>query len=269
MAVNNQSQKIKSLIMKKFNENFQNFDSIRSIAEGIFDQGWRSKEDSIYEYVIGFLFGKAFKTYKSINVLCKEGYGQDAGILLRSLFEIYVSVAYISKDEPEKKAKRYYDYSYIERKHLVELFDRYELKEKGFKDAGEAIQRNREEIYRLYDEVKNNYKKEKGKTDELRWPGKSIKKMAIDCGLETNYAVVFFIFSQLVHSTSMTECLYVHANIAERRISLDAGPNEEYIEIVLPHSSTIFVRILEKFNSVFNLGKERKIEEVKNSIGIK
>jgi len=260
---------IKKQIIERFKKDFTNSDTIYSITEGIFDQGWRSKKDSIYEYVIGLLFGKALKTYKSINILCKEGYGQDAGILLRSLFEIYVSIAYISKDEPEKRAKRYYDYSYIERKHLVELFDRYELKEKGFKDAGEAIQRNREEICRLYYEVKNNYKNEKGKIDEFRWSGKSIKKMAIDCGLETDYAVVFFIFSQLVHSSSMTERLYVHANIAERRISLDAGPSEEYIEIVLPHSSTIFVRILEKFNSVFNLGKERKIEEVKNSIGIK
>lgn len=256
-------------IIERFKKDFTDSDTIYSIIEGIFDQGWRSKEDSIYEYVIGLLFGKAFKTYKSINILCKEGYGQDAGILLRSLFEIYVSIAYISKDEPEKRAKRYYDYSSIERKHLVELFDRYELKEKGFKNAGEAIKRNREEIYRLYDEVKNNYKNEKGKIDEFRWSGKSIKEMAIDCGLETDYAVVFFIFSQLVHSTSMTERLYVHANIAERRISLDAGPSEEYIEIVLPHSNTILVRILEKFNSVFNLGKEGKIKEVKNSVGIK
>jgi len=63
--------------------------------------------------------------------------------------------------------------------------------------------------------------------------------------------------------------LYVHANFVERKIASDVGPSEEYIEIILAHNNTIFLRILEKFNLVFNLGKERKIEEIKSSIGLK
>ena len=268
MEVNNQYEEVKGIIIKKFEKNFVNFDAICSITDEIFDQGWRARKKSVYEYVMSLLFSKAFKTYKGISILCKEGYGQDAGILLRSLFEIYVNIAYISKDKSEERAKRYYEYSYIKKKHLVELFDNYRLEEEGFKDAGEFIRRNREEIYRLYNKVKDNYKNENGKKDEFRWSGKSIKGMASECGLGTDYAVVFFIFSQLVHSSSMTERSYVHANIAGRQIASDVGPSEEYIEIVLPHSSGIFLRILEKFNSVFNSGKERKIEEIKSSIGL-
>ena len=268
MEVNNQYEGVKSIIIKKFEGNFANFGAICRIADEIFDQGWKTKKKSVYEYVMSLLFSKAFKTYKGISILCKEGYGQDAGILLRSLFEIYVNIAYISKSKSEKRSKRYYEYSYIKKKHLVELFDNYRLEEKGFKDAGEYIQRNREEIYRLYNGVKDNYKNENRKKDEFHWSGKSIKRMASECGLGTDYAVVFFIFSQLVHSASTTECLYVHANFAERQIASDVGPSEEYIGIVLSHCNAIFLKILEKFDSVFNSGKERKIEEITSSIGL-
>lgn len=269
MVVNNQTEEIKSLIIKKFEENFANFDSIRSITEGIFDQGWKIKDDSDYEYVMSLLFSKAFKTYKGINILCKEGYGQDAGILLRSLFEIYVNVAYILKDDSEKRAKRYYEYSYIARKRSVELFDEHRLGEKGFKGAEEAIQKNKEEIYESYNRVKNNYIDEERKKDEFRWSGKSIKKMARDCGLGTDYAVVYSIFSELVHSNPMVERLYVHVNIKNREIAADIGPSEEYIGVVSAHGNTIFLRILEDFNAAFNLGRQRKIDELKDRIGLR
>lgn len=268
MEVNNQYEQVKGIIIEKFEKDFVNFDAICNITDEIFDQGWKIKEKSDYEYVMSLLFSKAFKTYKGINILCKEGYGQDAGILLRSLFEIYVNIAYISKDESEKRAKRYYEYSYIKKQHLVELFDNYRLEKEGFKDAGQSIQRNREEIYKLYNKVKGNYKNENGGKDEFHWSGKSIKRMASECGLGTDHAYVFFIFSQLVHSSSMTESSYVHANITERQIASDVGPSEEYIEAVLPHSNNIFLKILERFDSVFNSGKERKIEEIKSNIGL-
>lgn len=260
---------IKRQIMEKFEKNFANSERVCSITDGIFDRRWKIKEDSTYEYVMSLLFSKAFKTYKAINIFCKEGYGQDAGILLRSLFEIYVNIAYISKDEREKRAKRYYEYSYVAKKHLVELVDNYGLEQKGFKGAAKAVQRNRGEIYRFYNAVINNYKNERGEIDEFHWSGKSIRKMAIECGLETDYGVLFWLYSGLVHSSPLVELSYVHVNIEDREIAADIGPSEEDIEGVLPHSNAIFARILENLNSVFNFVKGIKIQEIKNRIGIK
>ncbi|MBA7535786.1 hypothetical protein ES705_28044 [subsurface metagenome] len=147
---------IKDYIINKFKGDFEICNTICNLTENVIDQKWEVKIKSTegkllhYDYVISLLFSKTFKTYKSINILCKEGYGQDAGILLRSLFEIYVNITYISKDEPEKMAKRYYEYSYIGKKHLVELSDRHNLEKIGFKNLGEGIQRNKGELYRLY-----------------------------------------------------------------------------------------------------------------------
>lgn len=53
-----------------------------------------------------------------ILLLCRHGYGEDAGILLRSLFEIAVNAWYIKDNE--ELAKRYGDFIEI---HVHELLE--------------------------------------------------------------------------------------------------------------------------------------------------
>jgi hypothetical protein len=66
---------------------------------------WRTRrleipEDGVtpIEKVVIVAVAKAFKTYQSILILCREGYVDDAEVLLRTLFELAVSVRYVKLD---------------------------------------------------------------------------------------------------------------------------------------------------------------------------
>ena len=42
-------------------------------------------------FFTAFAMGKAFKTYEAIGILCRSGYGEDAFMLARTLFELMVT----------------------------------------------------------------------------------------------------------------------------------------------------------------------------------
>src|ERR1700730_2097772 len=65
---------------------------------------------------LGLAIGKSYKTHVSILMLACNGYGEDALILIRSLFELVVNTIFILKDEKGARAQRYFDYHWIIRK---------------------------------------------------------------------------------------------------------------------------------------------------------
>lgn len=67
-----------------------------------------------------FAIGKAFKTYEAIDILCRSGYGEDAFMLARTLFELMVTTVYILQDSTEDRLARYASYDWVTRKQMYE-----------------------------------------------------------------------------------------------------------------------------------------------------
>ena len=70
--------------------------------------------NNFYQPVIWFLVGKSAKTFRAIRILCGLGYGEDANILVRSLFENVLYIEYISKGDSKQRnelASEYLEYN--------------------------------------------------------------------------------------------------------------------------------------------------------------
>jgi len=48
--------------------------------------------ESGLKYASSFLFAKSTKTFRALNILCQNGYGEDAAILARSVLENVINL---------------------------------------------------------------------------------------------------------------------------------------------------------------------------------
>lgn len=70
-------------------------------------------------FFAAFTIGRAFKTYEAIGNLCRGGYGEDAFMLTRTLFELMVTVIYIFQDTTDDRLIRYVSHDWVTRKRNV------------------------------------------------------------------------------------------------------------------------------------------------------
>ena len=63
-----------------------------------------NKSDTEREYKDATLFflAKAIKSYRAVHLLCSSGFFQDAAVLSRTIFEIYLQVAYMAGNHLER-----------------------------------------------------------------------------------------------------------------------------------------------------------------------
>ncbi len=154
---------------------------------------------NVYKVLVLHLFNKAWRTFESIYLLCANGYGQEASILLRSLLEVVVSAVYISK-EPSSRAILFGEYGYLEkmsfRNALIEYRDENpdDAWVAGILDSATA--RDLEDDRREYERVKKNYPKKDA------WSGESIKDMAKKVGMHFHY-ILYKMFCGATHVSSM------------------------------------------------------------------
>ena len=87
---------------------------LQELISLIVDKPVTAKDDK--SRFITFALGKGFKTHSAVLSLAKVGYGQDAAILVRSLFELTIITYYILGDVTNGRMERYLDYDWILRK---------------------------------------------------------------------------------------------------------------------------------------------------------
>jgi len=190
---------------------------------------------------------KAYKTLQAILLLCKAGYGQDAGILLRSLFNLTVNVLYINKD-PVNRAKRYIGYGNILRQKIAKTPTLSDI-------MGKLDECTLNEIDREVERAKETYK-----YNRSGWSDKSIKDMAKEVGLESGYDTAYVLMSSIEHSDARSADHYV--SIGPTGVTLDPSPSTRYIRENLLTAAPLMLIMVDQWKDVFNLGIEAKIKEL-------
>jgi len=200
-----------------------------------------------------FFVAKAYKSLRAVLHLCRQGYGEDAGIILRSLFEIQVNAWYIGDDED--RAQRYADFDAVYAYRLLEepVFDY--LSDKLNEDRVREI---REECEKA--QAKHNYK------GSVSWSGKSIKTMAEDVGLGGGYASLYVLMSQLTHSTAGVMRDYVQEDIQTSVIRVKLLPSDNLIREDLLNTLPLMLNVVKQWDMQFNLGIENRIAEIDSRI---
>jgi hypothetical protein len=237
-------------LLIKFNENLQNLVNFHLFKKEFHPNS--PKEDFLI-----YSFGKAYKTHSAILILCKNGYGQDAAILARSLFELAITSLYILKDSTNNKAERWFDYDWIRRNKMYEymkLESRFiELLKEKSKDLPEDPMI---EIKRMAQEMqkKHNYK------SGLGWSDKNIFDMTRDVNLESLYPTVYKLHTEIHHSG--VGSINDYFSQEEDAIVADVGPSQKWVDETLVGSFHFFSILVEKWSSIFKLSLDGEIENL-------
>lgn len=233
---------------QQFNILFRFNHDLRSIADKIIDAVVNVTSNK--EMFAVFCFGKAYKTHGAVLLLCQNGLGQDAAMLMRSLIDLLVTLFYILNDPTEERLQRYFAYDWVLRKKMLDYC------------------KSRPEISSLMpeidaNEVENQSKiaKEKYKYDKPHWSDKNIREMAEEIGRPDLYATVYSLQSQILHTAPRALNEYIKNE--HNGYVVDVGQNDSWIEETLVASFDCYFHIVQKCDELLNLGKAFQLVELK------
>jgi hypothetical protein len=144
------------------------------------------------------LFAKGWKTIHAIRLLAEQGYGQDALILLRSLVNLTIDLAYICASEPEKRVAQWIAYAQMNRRRLAS-----------------EVGRN------LPEEAAVDWKKIEHQSHT--WDGLKLKGRADSAGLQNFYGKMYRFGSMFEHPDAWGASTYIEEN--QKGVTLNVEPS--------------------------------------------
>lgn len=210
----------------------------------------KNEDEILYKGTVQHLTWKALKTHLAIESLLESGFIEDAHLVIRSLLEIVINLAYIQRD-PEYISRIYVEYSFLERHRFLEtgkmIYGENHFSAKGHDEEIKQLESD-------YERVKNNYQ------NKNKWSGCSIRRMAEQVGLVDDYDLIYSYLSQSVHSTALTANSYVQEGENGLVIVIMPGQEEEkYFQRAICLTCSYSLMLIEIFNQVFNLGFQEEI----------
>jgi hypothetical protein len=203
-----------------------------------------------FEWAITFLFYRSYRLYWTILILCKDGFGPEASILVRSLMEHAVTMDWIAKENPNQRAKLFLEYFHVARKKLYDKYEKYLVFER-LADVEKKQIESREEVKRFHKEVKDQYR------DDCFWAPESIRSRAQELHEGYDWDFYYWYFSFFVHPNSVSQLEYLRP--AEPKDIFVVGPSERMIEDVFHLSYKYLLRAFNRWNVVFKLGQDKLV----------
>lgn len=203
-----------------------------------------------------FVLGKAFKTFEAVLLLCHNGYGEDAFMLTRTLFELMVTDAYIMRDTTDDMLMRYLSYDWVTRKEMYDY-----IKE----NPGLLAQLNAElrsggnanaisEVEAEYQKAMDTYRYRNG------WSDKSIKGMSEAIGRSDMYSTVYKLQCTVGHTNarSMNE----YARLGDSGTVFNIGANWDMVNTTLVIAFDCFFHILRESDQQFSWNIDKALEDL-------
>lgn len=209
-----------------------------------------------------FILTRSIKTYASIVLLCRDGYGQDVATLLRGLLENLITARYILHDPKTANhlAERFVAYKWI-------IFKR-SLPEQE-QEIKNASQERKKEFFKRKSLIMDQVAEFKGKfavaSDRglLTWSGKTVRDMArcVDAYLPAEYDLIFRQCSKFSHPSILGD----HEYLVQDNKDLIFSPRPSPIGVVVNLRKAIeyFLEFAQLINEQFQLQQENELDNLK------
>ncbi|HEX7320186.1 MAG TPA: DUF5677 domain-containing protein [bacterium] len=201
-----------------------------------------------------FLF-KAISICQSIMAILQSDptLYHEAGILTRSLLELFINAKYIGKI-PKELSERFLRYNDVWRYRFREELSRRNPKfGKKLKNGDLARSVNLDDEYKQFITIY-------GKDKLNNWAGKTLKEMANEVNEDWLYSVVYKIHCKYVHPDIDTLTRYMHVDNYKITIYRKSNPEEE--NRVLATCFGLFAQLYLLCDKEFILGNEDWIENL-------
>jgi len=208
--------------------------------------------DVTFEAAMLFFFCKSYKTYQAIAVLWRAGFYEDAWLLTRTLFEIWMQAAYLG-EKPGKRARQFQEHD------PIRMYRAYlKLKAYGENELTVAFESRAD-----FAEIKSQHHL-RHKTAPPWWFGKSLHSLANTLGppFDKEYLVAYWWQSNLVHSgvTSMqhyvTESLELNCRPGDTKAALD-------VKLAPKGATMYFISITEEISEALSIDMQVDIQLAK------
>ena len=246
--ISNIDNKYKALI--SFNQ------ELRSITESVLDQTHTGKGPK--DHIVAFAVGRMYKSQEAILELCKKGYGEDASVIVRSVFELLVTMLYILKDESDETAYRYFAYDWILRKKMYsyvlsndEILNEVKRREQNPNPNDGNVSQVLEQAKLAQDkyQYKNN-----------RWSDKSIEEMSKAVGLWRAYKTIYALQCQFAHN--LPRIFNDYTNTDGFGFEYYVGLSENWVEENLVITFDFCYHFLIATNEHFSLDLQDKLNDI-------
>ncbi|MGE5484723.1 MAG: DUF5677 domain-containing protein [Ignavibacteriales bacterium] len=186
---------------------------------------------SDHEFIAQFVLGKSATSYAAVRHLCQEGFGPDALMIARTIFENAINLAYINR-RPEERSRRFLEFEHVEEYRQIEAL------KKAFPGKRVVTAGDEERITDEYEAVKHNYK-------GASWSGETMHAMAMECGLGPQYALIYRLASGFVHGGPRSVHTYIERQAGHYDVRLGA-PDEEFTDRALLSAGMSVLIVLEE-----------------------
>jgi len=237
---------------------YTQFDTlVRAISEKATEITGRDRNEVLYKMLATFFFAKGWKTFQSIYLLCSRQFAEDAAILVRSIFEMVVNLLYISKD-PQNRALLFVEFDYIERQKRLDR-----LSKSPDDPWGQALLKSVdpatiETLVSEYNRVRARYPK------DWLWSGESTKKMASDVGLAFHYDWIYWVLSDLAHTSPRAVKEYISGGRDGLTVGVES--TEKDIDRVWFTACRYFLILVDKKNEALGLGFDDSIRTLTDTL---
>ncbi|ACA59365.1 DUF5677 domain-containing protein [Candidatus Desulforudis audaxviator] len=211
------------------------------------------EEASEYDRVLQLFFSRARRTFRAVRLLADHGYGEQALILVRTLYEDTVNLLYISTN-PDRLAKLFLEYAHFRNfKYLQYLQEHYpeSLKLEGSDTLHNLIQE--------YERVRQNYPRGDS------WSGHSISRLARMLYLDGLHETLYKITSDLAHG-NVAGVYHFLVTRDNRTIGVQSGTSLDYATQSVILAVECFRLILNEVNRHFKLPFGEALEHTRRGL---
>jgi len=243
--------------MDKFKEQykdlFQFHEKLRSILEPVLDK--HPEPTNTKQGFLLYALAKSHKTQTAILLLCEKGFGQDAGILSRTMFELAITALFIAKDKSGKIAERFFDYDWIMRANMYDIVP----KKTKFQDKLEERDPDRTIIKEVLQEAKKIKEKYPG-IENFRWSEETFYKMAKAVNRLDTYKTAYHLQCNLSHPNPRnTNDYFVESN---GTLEVNADSDNKWISESLVATFDFFFHTISVWNDEFKFDLESKLDDL-------
>jgi len=220
--------------------------------------------------VFSYLFlTKYLRTYEALLLLIDKQYAEDAAILLRSLFEIWVKVLRTSKYPNESSRLNMIQFLRCDNRGLNYLKKNSNSQSSSAFDYQKEDVINDQKIRYYIDELKKVNQEVGEKTDvdykstphgDVWWPGKKLYDLLKENNSNTTwlYEYAYKNSSNIVHSNAGILLPLYCDNVGEDIVPRNA-PDGSHIDAIGIVASGMLIDILDAINRLYQLSREKEI----------
>jgi len=228
----------------KFSRDFNNMLELFSESEKVKDKISGLKMFTAEQKACSLIFLKSQHIVISILKLCNEGIAENAGILLRSMYENYIQVKFILEF---KLGDQFLNYRIAAIKKYMDSYM------KKFPDSNLITAEYltfKKKLDDSFEKIKHDYLNKNGEIRE-RWNSLGIKGMAKKLNEAISYDYIMSIYSAFVHCDVLGMQHYIIER--EDNITFDNSPTQDKVDEILKLAYEFFGRIATEWMATFKI----------------